>query len=71
MGGGVNKADAQSAPTPAPPAKSAYSAEEALKDTLMLLLRFFMVVIGLYSSYKIRLYAVEVYGRVIHEFDPW
>lgn len=47
------------------------SAEEALKDTLMAVVRVLMVMAGLYSSYKIRLYAVEVYGRVIHEFDPW
>merc|ERR1719506_498792 len=23
------------------------------------------------EAYKIRLYAIENYGRVIHEFDPW
>ena len=24
-----------------------------------------------WTAYKIRLYAIETYGRVIHEFDPW
>merc|ERR1719269_349759 len=23
------------------------------------------------EAYKIRLYAIKTYGRVIHEFDPW
>ena len=40
--------------------------------TIGLLLSF---VVGLYyagkEAYKIRLYAIKTYGRVIHEFDPW
>ena len=43
----------------------------ALKDTMMSILRALVVIAALYKSYTIRLYAVEVYGRVIHEFDPW
>ena len=23
------------------------------------------------NAYEIRLYAIKIYGRVIHEFDPW
>lgn len=35
-----------------------------------------LAVLGLFlwatrAGYKIRLYAIETYGRVIHEFDPW
>jgi dolichyl-diphosphooligosaccharide--protein glycosyltransferase len=34
-------------------------------------LRFLMIVVALRSAYKIRLHALQVYGNVIHEFDPW
>ena len=27
--------------------------------------------VSLYEAYRIRLYPVKIYGRVIHEFDPW
>ena len=37
----------------------------------MSIFRALVVIAALYKSYTIRLYAVEVYGRVIHEFDPW
>ena len=26
---------------------------------------------SVYESYRIRLYPVKIYGRVVHEFDPW
>ena len=37
---------------------------------------FFLLVGALFAfaawkAYTIRLYAIETYGRVIHEFDPW
>jgi len=35
------------------------------------ILRTTLVVCALVSAYRIRLYAVTNYGRVIHEFDPW
>ena len=47
------------------------SSTMALKDTMMSIFRALVVIAALYKSYTIRLYAVEVYGRVIHEFDPW
>jgi len=34
-------------------------------------LRAFFLYIALSSAYHIRLYAINEYGRVIHEFDPW
>ncbi len=27
--------------------------------------------VAAWKAYTIRLYAIETYGRVIHEFDPW
>ena len=44
--------------------------EEPLKETLEGVARFFAIAFALFV-HAIRLYAVEVYGRVIHEFDPW
>jgi len=35
------------------------------------LARSFIVTLILYAAYSIRLYAVEGFGMVIHEFDPW
>ena len=26
---------------------------------------------AIHESYRIRLYPVKIYGRIIHEFDPW
>ena len=33
--------------------------------------RIVTIIWALVNAYTIRLHAVEVYGRVIHEFDPW
>ena len=33
--------------------------------------RFAIIVVSLYTAYTYRLYAIEIYGLVIHEFDPW
>jgi len=30
-----------------------------------------IVIFSAFSAHRIRLYAIETYGRVIHEFDPW
>ncbi len=27
--------------------------------------------VAIYLAYDIRLWAIRIYGRVIHEFDPW
>ena len=35
------------------------------------LVRLAVLCLALYMSVRIRLFAVERYGRVIHEFDPW
>jgi asparagine N-glycosylation enzyme membrane subunit Stt3 len=35
------------------------------------LVRFVIVMFALLSAYNIRLHALETYGNVIHEFDPW
>jgi dolichyl-diphosphooligosaccharide--protein glycosyltransferase len=32
---------------------------------------FFVVYLGVSSAYKIRLFAIQEYGPVIHEFDPY
>jgi hypothetical protein len=37
----------------------------------MYILRSALLVASLVAAYRIRLYAVRDYGRVIHEFDPW
>jgi hypothetical protein len=34
-------------------------------------LRFGLFCASLYMAVQIRLYAVNTYGRIIHEFDPW
>jgi len=40
-------------------------------SALATLIRFAILAYAVYTAYKIRLYAVINYGRVIHEFDPW
>ena len=46
---------------------SIMSAIEAARAVM----RINLLVLALVSAYQIRLYAVENFGRVIHEFDPW
>jgi dolichyl-diphosphooligosaccharide--protein glycosyltransferase len=69
--GAKGKPGAAVASASAPPEASGPTTEELLKETLMGVARFFAIAFALFKSYAIRLYAVEVYGRVIHEFDPW
>ena len=33
--------------------------------------RLYIIRLILISAYEIRLYAINSYGLVIHEFDPW
>ena len=40
-------------------------------DPVAFLARAIILVWILWNAYSIRLHAVNVYGRVIHEFDPW
>ena len=47
------------------------ASEKALRDTLLGAVRVVIITLSLITSYQIRLFAVERYGRVIHEFDPW
>ena len=47
------------------------ASEKALRDTLLTAVRVVIVTLSLITSFQIRLFAVERYGRVIHEFDPW
>jgi len=42
-----------------------------MEDFLKNILRGVGLLFALYSAYEIRLGAVRVYGKVIHEFDPW
>jgi dolichyl-diphosphooligosaccharide---protein glycosyltransferase len=50
----------------------------ALRDALTLVGRTAMALLFAYTlyiasglAYGIRMYAIDTYGRVIHEFDPW
>jgi dolichyl-diphosphooligosaccharide--protein glycosyltransferase len=44
---------------------------KGMKNTVMSVSRFAVVCWAAITAYTIRLHAVTVYGRVIHEFDPW
>jgi dolichyl-diphosphooligosaccharide---protein glycosyltransferase len=56
------------APSPSQVEKPASSQEE---NAAMPLVRVALFILFAYMAVTIRLYAVEVYGRIIHEFDPW
>lgn len=43
----------------------------SLSQAALAVMRINLLVVSLASAYNIRLYAVQNYGRVIHEFDPW
>lgn len=43
----------------------------ALASLIFMALKAFAFLVFCWSAYKIRLHAIEEYGRVIHEFDPW
>merc|ERR1719149_73129 len=34
-------------------------------------MRLGMLAIAAFCAFDIRMYAINIYGRVIHEFDPW
>ena len=52
-------------------AEASISAKGSVKNAAMAVLRIVTIFWAFVNAYKIRLHAVEVYGRVIHEFDPW
>ena len=45
--------------------------EAAPYSTFGALLRLALLALATYGAVRIRLFSVEHYGRVIHEFDPW
>ena len=51
--------------------KTSDSAASAGASPLRIAVRIALVVFALYSAYHIRLFAIQNYGLVIHEFDPW
>ena len=74
-------ADSSKVSTPATPlsvATSSPAKEPRFKSTERFIFKAFEFVVltavfalAAWTAYKIRLYAIETYGRVIHEFDPW
>ena len=34
-------------------------------------LRGLLLLLAMHNAYHIRMYAIRIYGNVIHEFDPW
>ncbi len=47
------------------------ASESPIEGLLMTILRVAVVLFAAYSAYHIRMYAIDGYGRLIHEFDPW
>ena len=47
------------------------AALRAALPVLSFFARLFVLSIAAYLAYDIRLYAINEYGRLIHEFDPW
>ena len=43
----------------------------ALAQLIFMALKTAAFLVFCWAAYKIRLHAIEEYGRVIHEFDPW
>jgi hypothetical protein len=43
----------------------------ALAELIFMALKTAAFLVFCWAAYKIRLHAIEEYGRVIHEFDPW
>ena len=52
-------------------AKAPKAQGSGMKDTVVSISRIIIRIWALITAYTIRLHAVKVYGRVIHEFDPW
>lgn len=42
-----------------------------IKTIILSLIIVGIIGFSLYKAYDIRLYPVKIYGRIIHEFDPW
>ena len=57
------------APAPAPRAPAAPSFSRRLLGAVEAVLLVAAFAAAAYVAYRERLYAIEVYGRVIHEFD--
>ena len=47
--------------------RSWFSAKKVVEVSVVLVILF----LAAREAYRIRLYAINTYGRVIHEFDPW
>jgi asparagine N-glycosylation enzyme membrane subunit Stt3 len=43
----------------------------ALAALVFMAVKVSALIVFCWNAYKIRLHAIEEYGRVIHEFDPW
>jgi hypothetical protein len=43
----------------------------AVPAVVLTAVRLALVAVFAYNAYQIRLFAIKVYGLVIHEFDPW
>eukprot|EP00005_Dracoamoeba_jomungandri_P008973 CAMPEP_0174263992 /NCGR_PEP_ID=MMETSP0439-20130205/20885_1 /TAXON_ID=0 /ORGANISM="Stereomyxa ramosa, Strain Chinc5" /LENGTH=916 /DNA_ID=CAMNT_0015349661 /DNA_START=19 /DNA_END=2769 /DNA_ORIENTATION=+ len=70
------KKSSTSAPPPPPPSVLKEIEEDgkstvALISPLLWLLRLAGFVLALYLAYQYRMHAINIYGKVIHEFDPW
>ncbi|KAH3763341.1 Dolichyl-diphosphooligosaccharide--protein glycosyltransferase subunit stt3 [Pelomyxa schiedti] len=44
---------------------------ESVRSLVTTTVVLFVVAMALREAYRIRLYAIITYGRIIHEFDPW
>ncbi len=64
-------AGAAASPAAAAAAAAAAATAPAAASLPRLALRALVVLVALVSAYQIRLYAIQNYGLVIHEFDPW
>lgn len=66
----ANAANAASSTSPPAPAGATTAAQE-LQTGVTWSIAVYVLYRILWSAYKIRLKAIEEYGPVIHEFDPW
>lgn len=72
---GAKKDSPASAPASASASASAHPGDDGWIPEVPSTVKKVLLLVGLslacYMAYNIRLYAVETYGAVIHEFDPW
>ena len=54
-----------------PPAPPSASSPPPLITAALFLLKLYLLAAFLQKAYTIRLHAINEYGLVIHEFDPW